>query len=310
MSTIRFGVQWAPALTGQELASFCKELEDLGYYSVGFPDHYFVGFPDHYFVGKGPDYMPLHEPFTALGYVAGVTSSIRLVSIVADNDFRHPALFARSAASVDVLSDGRVEAGIGAGWFAPEYAAIGASFDAPSIRIERLEEAVTIIKSLWTQDRTDFEGVHYRIKDAPGLPKPVQKPHPPLLIGAGGPKMLALAGRHADVVGLTSSLRNFDDRASILKEMSRDSIARKIETVRRSAQDAGRSEDDVILQMQLDKIEFEGDDPGHLWAITGEPSVMIDELHSRQEIGISYYMLRERRIERIREFAEKVVNKL
>lgn len=301
MSGIRFGVQWAPALTGQELASFCKELEDLGYYSVGFPDHYFVG--------KGPDYMPLHEPFTALGFVAGVTSSIRLVSIVADNDFRHPALFARSAASVDILSGGRVEAGIGAGWFAPEYAAIGESFDTPSVRIERLEEAVTIIKSLWTQDRTDFEGVHYSIKDAPGLPKPVQSP-PPLLIGAGGPKMLALAGRHADVVGLTSSLRNFEDRASILREMTRDSIVRKVETVRNSAREAGRSSDDVILQIQLDKIEFEGDDPGHMWAITGEPSAMIDELHSRREVGISYYMLRERRIERIREFAEKVVNKL
>lgn len=302
MSAIHVGVQWAPALEGPELSSFCRELEQLGYYSVGFPDHYFVG--------RGPDFIPLHEPFTALGFVAGVTSSIRLVSIVAANAFRHPALFARTTATLDVLSGGRVEAGIGAGWFGPEYAAIGESFDAPSVRIERLDEAVTIIKSLWTKDRTDFRGKHYQIEGAPGLPKPKQQPHPPLLIGAGGPKMLALAGRHADVVGLTSSLRNFDDREGMLREMSRASVARKIEAVRTSSQEAGRSTDDVILQMQINTIEFEGDDPGHMWALTGEPSAMIDELYSRQQMGISCFMLRERQIERLREFAEKVVNKL
>ncbi len=287
-------------MPGHELAAFARELEDLGYFSLGFPDHYFVG--------GGPDFISLHEPFAAMSYVAAVTSRLRLVCIVAANDFRHPAHYARSVASIDVLSEGRVEAGIGAGWLGPEFESIGIPFDTPGKRIDRLEEAIVVIKSLWTNDRTDFSGKHYRISGAPGLPKPIQRPHPPLLIGAGGPRMLALAGRHADVVGLTSSLRNFEDRAGMLKEMSPESIKDKIEIVRQAAAGAGR--DVPILQIQINSIEFEGDDPGHLWALTGDPSRLIDILHERREMGISYFMLRERRRERLREFGEKVVSKL
>ena len=251
--------------------------------------------------------MALHEPFAALSYVAAVTSRLRLVCIVAANDFRHPALYARSVASLDVLSEGRVEAGIGAGWFGPEFEAIGVAFDTPGKRIDRLEEAIAVIKSLWTNERTDFSGKQYRISGAPGLPKPIQRPHPPLLIGAGGPRMLALAGRNADVVGLTSSLRNFKDRAGMIKEMSPESIKNKIEIVRQAADAEGR---DPILQIQINSIEFEGDDPGHMWALTGDPARLIDLLHERRELGISYFMLRERRPERLREFGEKVVSKL
>lgn len=300
MSKIRVGVQWAPAMPGPELAAFSRELEDLGYFSLGFPDHYFVG--------KGPDFVPLHEPFAAMSYVGAVTTRLRLVCIVAANDFRHPALYARAVASIDVLSDGRVEAGIGAGWFGPEFDAIGTPFDTPGVRIDRLEEAIAVIKSLWTNGRTDYSGKHYRISGAPGLPKPIQRPHPPLLIGAGGPKMLNLAGRHADVVGLTSNLRNFEDRAGMLKEMSPQSIKTKIEIIRQAAAAAGR--DVPEIQIQINSIEFEGEDPGHMWALTGDPARLIDLLHERREMGISYFMLRERRLERLREFGEKVVSKL
>lgn len=302
MTELRFGVQWAPALGPQDLAQLAQDLEGLGYFSIGFPDHYFVG--------KGPDYTPLHEPFSALGFVAGVTSTIRLVSIVADNDFRHPALFARTTATLDILSGGRLEAGLGAGWFDPEYAAIGLGFDPAGTRIERLDEAVQVIRSLWTSDRTIFEGKHYRLSDAPGLPKPVQKPHPPILIGAGGPKMLRLAGRHADVIGLTTSLRDYRDRKAMFAEMMPASVANKIEIAKQAASDAGRDLGDLTFQCQLDKIEFEGEDAGHLWALMGEPEKMIDELHARAELGITYFMLRERRIDRLREFGEKVVSKI
>ncbi|MEO7818719.1 MAG: LLM class flavin-dependent oxidoreductase, partial [Actinomycetota bacterium] len=175
----------------------------MGYYSIGFPDHFFIGHTD--------PFAPA-EPFTAMGYAAASTTTLRIVCIVACNDFRHPALFARSMASLDVLSDGRVEAGIGAGWYGPEFEAIGIAFDRPGVRIERLEEAIQIIKGMWTGTELTFDGKHYQVKALPCIPKPLQQPHPPILIGAGGDKMLALAGRHADVVGLTSSLRDFDDR--------------------------------------------------------------------------------------------------
>lgn len=298
---MRFGVQWAPLIPGQELAAFSRELEDLGYYSIGFPDHFFIGHEDPFSPG---------EPFTAMGYAAASTTTLRIVCIVACNDFRHPALFARSIATLDVLSDGRIEAGIGAGWYGPEFEATGIAFDGPGVRIERLEEALRVIKGMWTQDELSFEGKHYRISRLPGIPKPVQKPYPPILIGAGGEKMLALAGRHADVVGLTSSLRDFNDRESMRREMQPESVRRKIDIVWKSATDSGRDPKSITLQCQINTIEFDGEDPGHLWAIAGDPSRMIDVLQERAAMGITYFMFRERSRARLREFAEKVISKL
>ena len=294
-------MQWAPALNGEELKEFARELEDLGYFSLGFPDHFFIGHKDP---------MPQLEPFVAMSYASAVTSRLRLVSIVAANDFRTPALFARSIASLDQLSGGRIEAGIGAGWYGPEYDAIGIPFDRPGVRIERLEEAIQIANAFWTQDAVSYSGKYYNISSLPGLPRVVQKPHPPLLIGAGGDKMLSLAGRHADVVGLTSSLRDFNNRDAMIAEMRPESISRKIDLVRSSATAAGRDPSKLVIQTQINSIDFDEEDPGHLWALTGEPSQMIDKLEERAEMGVTYFMLRERRRDVLREFGEKVVSKL
>ncbi|MEO7802934.1 MAG: LLM class flavin-dependent oxidoreductase, partial [Actinomycetota bacterium] len=280
---------------------FSQQLEGLGYYSIGFPDHFFIGHTD--------PFAPA-EPFTSMGYAAASTTTLRIVCIVACNDFRHPALFARSMASLDVLSDGRVEAGIGAGWYGPEFEAIGMAFDRPGVRIERLEEAIQIIKGMWTGTELTFDGKHYQVKGLPCIPKPVQQPHPPILIGAGGDKMLALAGRHADVVGLTSSLRDFDDRDAMRREMQPESVQRKVDIVRRSAVAAGRDPKSLTLQCQINTIDFDGEDPGHLWAIAGDPARMIDVLQERAAMGITYFMFRERNRDLLREFGEKVISKL
>lgn len=288
-------------MPGDELAAWCRELEDLGYFSIGFPDHYFIGREEPFVPG---------EPFVSMAYAAASTTDLRLVSIVAANDFRHPALFARTIASLDLLSGGRIEAGIGAGWYRPEFEAIGVPFERAGLRIERLEEALKIIKAYWTSPRVSFEGKHFSIDELPGLPKTVQQPHPPILIGAGGDRMLRLAGRHADVVGLTSSLRDFENRPAMMEEMRPESVRRKISVVLQAAKDAGRDPDSLTLQTQINVIDFDGEDPGHLWALTGQPSRMIDALAQRREMGITYHMLRERNIDRIREFAEKVVSKL
>lgn len=300
--TIRIGVQWAPAVPGAELHSLCRELEDLGYFSLGFPDHYFVG--------RDTPPAALFEPFTAMGFVAAATSRLRIVSIVAANDFRHPALFARSVASLDVLSNGRIEAGIGAGWFGPEFKALGSGFDPPGLRISRLEEAIAVAKAFWTQERADFSGEHYRVEGLWGLPRVIQRPHPPLLIGAGGDRILRLAARQADVVGITTSLRSYENRNAMLAEMSHESVGRKVALVRETAEKAGRDPSSLILQTQINTIDFGGEDPGHLWAITGDPESMIDELERRREMGISYHMLRVRDRDLLREFGEKVVAKL
>ncbi len=145
-------------------------------------------------------------PIAALMAAAGATTTLRVGSLVFANDYRHPVLLAKEAATIDVLSGGRLEFGIGAGWMTHDYESAGIPMDRPSTRIERLEEALGIIRGLWSDGPVDFTGLHYRVSGMEGLPKPLQQPHPPIVIGGGGPKVLALAGRHADIVGLNPSL--------------------------------------------------------------------------------------------------------
>lgn len=145
-------------------------------------------------------------PIAALMAAADATTTLRVGSLVFANDYRHPVLLAKEAATIDVLSGGRLEFGIGAGWMNDDYESAGIPMDRPSTRIERLEEAVVIIRGLWSDGPVDFAGKHYQLRTMEGLPKPLQRPHPPIVIGGGGPRLLALAGRHADIIGLNPSL--------------------------------------------------------------------------------------------------------
>jgi len=134
--------------------------------------------------------------------IAAATTTLRIGTFVVNNDLRHPAVLAQDMASLDVLSGGRLEIGIGAGWNRPEYDAIGLPFEPVATRVERLTESVTVLKGLFSEGPFTFQGRHYAITDHDGQPKPVQKPHPPLLIGGGGRRTLSLAAREADIVGL------------------------------------------------------------------------------------------------------------
>jgi probable F420-dependent oxidoreductase len=138
----------------------------------------------------------------ALVLAAHATQRLRVGSFVYDNDFRHPAMLAQEAATIDVLTDGRFDFGIGAGWLKSEYDAAGIAFESGKTRVERLAEAIAIIKRLWTQTPVTFSGRHYRLRDLTGSFKPVQQPHPPIVIGGGGPKLLALAAREADIISI------------------------------------------------------------------------------------------------------------
>jgi probable F420-dependent oxidoreductase len=141
-------------------------------------------------------------PMTVLTAVAAATDRLRLCPLVFNNDLRHPAVLAQELASLDVVSGGRVEVGIGAGWNEPEYRATGIRFDPPGTRIERMIEAIAILRGLFADGPFRFAGRHYTITDMEGQPKPVQRPHPPFLIGGTRERVLRLAAREADIVGL------------------------------------------------------------------------------------------------------------
>jgi alkanesulfonate monooxygenase SsuD/methylene tetrahydromethanopterin reductase-like flavin-dependent oxidoreductase (luciferase family) len=151
--------------------------------------------PDHYMSLRGNDTL---EAWVTLAHFAAMTSHIMLGTLVTPIPLRPPQLLAKMVSTVDVLSEGRSFLGVGAGWNKEEFEAYS-QWDEPKVRVEKVDEAVALIKKLWTEPTVDFEGKHYRTKGAVLLPKPVQKPHPPLLFGGQGPKMLKLAGKYADI---------------------------------------------------------------------------------------------------------------
>jgi probable F420-dependent oxidoreductase len=178
------------ATTALELAERARRAEALGATTFVMPDHL----------------VPMMAPIPYLATVAAATERIRISAFVHNNDLRHPAILAKDLATLDVLSRGRLDVGIGAGWNKPEYDAIGLSFDPVGVRVGRLTEAIAVIKGCFGPEPFSFAGEHYTITDYDGQPKPIQQPHPPIFIGGGGRRTLSLAGREADIVGLAPRL--------------------------------------------------------------------------------------------------------
>jgi probable F420-dependent oxidoreductase len=193
-------------------AGLARSIESLGYSGIGIADHV---------VGNAL------SPFPALAAAAAATTTLRLATLVLDNDFRNPLLLAREAATVDVLSNGRLELGIGAGWHDRDNHSLGISYDPPATRVARLAEAVPLIKRLWTEEEVTHAGTHYRHDKAHSGPKPVQQPHPPILIAGGGDRILELAAREADIVGVIprTTRDGSPDRAAYSWETAVDRFA-------------------------------------------------------------------------------------
>ena len=184
---------------GRQLADKARHAEDLGYHALVIPDH---------LTGQ-------LSPVVAMTAIAAATDTLRVGAFVLNNDLRHPAVLAQDLAAIDVLSEGRLDIAIGAGWNRPEYEAIGLDFDPTPVRQARLAEALTVIKGCLAGEPFSFVGEHYRITDYTGEAS-VQRPHPPVFIGGGGRRTLELAGREADIVGLAPRiLRNGLDALSL-----------------------------------------------------------------------------------------------
>ena len=181
----RFSVGGGAPQSAKALAERARKAESLGYSTYVISDHL----------------LDVLSPIPALATIAAVTETLRIGMFVLNNDLRHPAVLHQELATLDVLSDGRLEIGIGAGWNEPEYKASGIPFDAVPVRVSRLEESIAVLKGLFADEKLTHTGPHYTIVEMDGRPKPVQKPHPPILIGGGGKRVLRLAGREAQIVG-------------------------------------------------------------------------------------------------------------
>ena len=197
----RFAVQATNAAGGREWRNTVRKVEDLGYSTLFLADHY---------LGPGPAQRAAHTPrqdlapIAAMAAAAAVTDTLRIGCRVFCIDYHVPAVLAKEAATLDLLSDGRLEFGIGAGWSEVEYTALGLDFDRPGRRIAKLAEVVSLIRAHWNGEELDCSGEFVRVRGYAGRPRPVQRPHPPIMIGGGGPRVLSLAGREADIVSMSS----------------------------------------------------------------------------------------------------------
>jgi probable F420-dependent oxidoreductase len=238
----RFGVMCSHATSASDFRHKAQTAEALGYSTLFVPDH----FIDH----------PL-APLPAMATAAAVTDTLRIGSLVLGNDYKHPVVLAREAATLDLLSEGRLELGLGAGWMTADYEKAGLDLDRPGVRIDRLAESIAIVKGLMADGPFTSHGRHYTVTDLDGQPKPVQRPHPPLIIGGGAPKILGLAAREADIVGINANLRGgvavSDDSA---RSMTGPATDEKLAWLREAA---GARFDDLEIQSFVGFTTFTDD---------------------------------------------------
>lgn len=276
-------------MNARALAELARRAEAAGYHGLVVSDH---------LVDK-------LAPVPAMAVITATSDRLRMSAFVFNNDFRHPAVLAQDLASVDVLSDGRLDIGIGAGWRKVEYDGIGMTFDPVPIRSERLAEAVTVLKGLFADDPLTYEGSHYRITDLDGLPKPIQRPHPPFLIGGGGRRTLSLAGREAQIVGFAPRI-HANGRSDPLS-FTMEATAEKVEWVREAAGDRfdqltfnvypSMSQPSVTdsareeIAALVARLTEEGGAPISEEQVADSPHVMIGSVDSLAE---KFVMLRER----------------
>jgi probable F420-dependent oxidoreductase len=300
MAPIRFAVS-APTRI-ESTAAWTDELrriEDMGFDRVVMADHFTDGYD--------------LEPFVALTAAAMATTRLGLQTSVLGNDYRHPVLTARLAASLDVVSNGRFTLGLGAGWMRSDYEAAGIPLDPPGVRVSRLTEAIDVVVGLLSGGPFRYEGEHYQVHDLDLLPRTVQRPHPPIFVGGGSPRVLALGGRRAQMVGVLASLAAGAIGPEAIADQSRERVVEKIGWVRAAAASVGRGPDEVEIEMNhwlvrvtataaeaeelLTKVAARQGVPVEL--IAASPAVLVGPLAQcidtirarRDELGISCFQL-------------------
>jgi probable F420-dependent oxidoreductase len=287
----RFGVQLGGPADAARWVEQARRIEDLGYSTVTMPDHF-------------TDQL---APLPALSVAAAATTTLRIGALVFDNDYKHPAVLAKELATQDVLSGGRVEIGLGAGWMETDYRATGIAYDPPGVRIDRFVEGIAVIKGAMADGPFSFHGRHYTITDYDAAPKPVQRPHPPLLIGGGGRRVLSIAAREADIVGINGNLAAGSIGPDAIASMTRAAVTEKVDIIRAAAGDRFA---DLELNIRAFRVCVTDDAAGEIrgiagllqvddalvaespFALIGTTSTIADLLRQRRaELGVSYVIV-------------------
>jgi probable F420-dependent oxidoreductase len=294
MKPFRFGVNVWRAGSRTEWVEKARRLEDLGYSTLTVPDHLAEFF----------------APMPSLVSAAEATTRLRVGTHVLNNDLRHPVLVAREAATVDLLTDGRFQLGLGAGHMKSEYDQAGLAYDPGHTRVERLAEAVTIVKRLLAGEQLTFAGQHYRVTGHTIHPVPIQRPHPPILIGGNGRRLLTLAAKEADIVGLSGITFRRGGAEPDLSGWTAAGVDARMQIVREAAGARyQRLEVNALVQRVVitDDRRHAAEELATRWTqlspedilqspyvLIGTADQMIEDLRARRERwGISYYVVFE-----------------
>ena len=219
----RFGIQASSARSRTEWVDLARASEDLGYSCLTMPDHY-------------DDQL---APVPALMTAADATTTLRIGALVWDNDYKHPIVLAKELATMDLLSDGRLEIGLGAGWMISDYEQMGMPYDRAGVRIDRFVEGLEIIRQHMGPEAFSFSGEHYTITGHNGTPKPVQTP-PPILIGGGGKRVLTIAAQQADIIGINATMHAGKVGPEAIATMTAEAVDEKVAIAREAAIACGR----------------------------------------------------------------------
>jgi len=284
-----------------------EQAEALGFYSLAAEDHFFM-------TGMQRDAdEPRLECFTLLSALAPLTRRVKLTQIVAANSYRHPALLAKIISSLHHITGGRVELGLGAGWFREEYDAFGLPYPKPSVRIAQMAEGLQVIKQLWSEPRASFAGEFYRLAEAPHAPKPT--PRPRIMLGGGGPKLLRVAAAEADIVNIIPPGGGATGKVVIEDALKFDEaeFRRRVDLLAAACKDVGRDLSDIELsgmvyvllaptEAQADTLasmtaQMMGIDASNLAAVRTSPSTLVgtpeqvaNEMRRRaRDLGVTYY---------------------
>jgi probable F420-dependent oxidoreductase len=297
MPPFRFGVQLSNAPSGPAWRDTARTVEDLGYSTLFIPDH----FEDQF------------GPLVALTVAAEATTTLRVGSLVFGNDYRHPLVLAKEVATLDLFSEGRVEFGLGAGWMTSDYEQSGIAAEPAGRRISRMAEALAVMKALWATGEATYEGEYYQLKGAVGLPRPVQRPHPPIIIGGGGQRVLGIAAREADIVGVNPSLAAGYIGPEVLETTSAEYYHQRIEWIRQAA---GSRFDQIELQCLTFMVQIVPNRKEAVAGLAGALSVTPEQIegspiamigttgeiaetlrHRREAFGLSYIVVHEAEME-------------
>ncbi len=326
MKQIKFNL-YLPSWNFRKTREHALLAEEMGFYSVSFGDHFYMDVTQGGSVGQKAT-TPNLECYTALAAVASITKRVKLVTAVTPIGFRNPAVLGKITATLDHISEGRLIVGLGSGWQRSEYEAYNLPFPPAAVRTRELEDAIKLLKVMWTDPEPTYHGTDFKIDKAYNFPQPTQKPYPTIMVGGGGKQTIKIAGRHADILSLVppnpDGATNLNRSVTFTRKNFRERVELYYDTARAAGRDASKLEISTLSYLLMSKDKSQADQMlgasaaaagtdletarQALTYVSGTPAEVRREIRSRyEELDLSYFSFYFSSREMLNTFAAEVM---